>query len=831
MRHGIKKKKLLLWIIFASLAAALIVGVWLFYDLPPVERVKSAQTEASIRILDRKGRLLYEFLPKETGRRQPVSLNDVPQDLVNATVATEDGRFFTNPGFDIGSIARSIWTSLSEGRIVSGGSTITQQVARMLLLSPQERNQRTIRRKLREISLAWLLTQHYSKSEILMLYLNNTYYGNLAYGINGAAETYFGKPVSELDTAECALLAGLAQAPEYYNPLAHSDRANDRKKVVLDLMAKQGFLSAEEKQAAEKETLQYNSSPYPVHALHFVLWVHDQLPALLSESVLNNPSGLDVQTTLDLDWQEFSEQAVSNQMQALEQNLDGINHNVHGMALVVIEPASGSIRAMVGSPNYFDSEHAGAINMALVPRQPGSALKPLIYAAALDPNQPQPWTAATMLLDVKTNFVTKKGESYTPTNYDQQEHGPVLVRQALGSSLNIPAIKTLQYVGLPRFIQFARSLGISTFDDPSHYDLSIALGGGDVTLLDLTTAYAAFANRGIRVDPYSIETITTGAGNVVYAHAVPEPVRVMDERVAWLISDILGDDSARAIGFGRDSLLQIDRPSAVKTGTTTNFHDNWTIGYTPNLIVGVWAGNTDQAPMWNATGITGAGPVWHTIIRGLLQGQPIDWFTTPPGMRQVEICSLSGMLPSPGCEYHSLEWFIDGTEPTAIDTLVKPIPSSGLPDLAVGDTVSGENPKDRIALDLPSDAIDWAHAHGYKLVSELSSSVFLEEDQTASTSSPTPLHITSPAAEAVFYLSKLYPVNIQKLSIQAAAGEIFDQVMFYVDGIEIARLDLPPYEAWWQLQVGVHEIWVEGSLSNREPVISNKVRIEVREDR
>jgi penicillin-binding protein 1C len=829
MNRGARKRERFFWGTFTGLAAVLAVGVWLFYDLPPVELAKTAQPDASIRILDRNGRLLYEFLPKETGRLRPVSLQDVPQDLIDATVATEDSRFFTHPGFDIASIMRSIWTSLGEGRIVSGGSTITQQVARLLLLSPQERNQRTVRRKLREIFLAWMLTLRYSKEDVLTLYLNNMYYGNLAYGINAAAETYFGKPVSELDTAECALLAGLAQAPEYYNPLAYPDRANTRKQVVLNLMVKQGFLTAEKQQLAEQERLRFNPSPYPAHALHFVIWVRDQLTRLVPTPVLNDPSGLVVQTTLDLDWQEFSEQSVSAQMRALDQNPEGVDHNVHGMALVAMDPTSGAVRAMVGSPDYFDSQHGGAINMALVPRQPGSALKPLIYAAALDPNQPQPWTAATMLLDVQTNFVTKKGEAYIPTNYDQQDHGPVLVRQALGSSLNIPAIKTLEHVGLPRLIEFARMLGISTFDDASHYDLSIALGGGDVTLLDLTAAYAAFANRGNLVVPFSVETIANGLGEMVYERVPPEPVAVMDERVAWLISDILSDDSARVIGFGKNSLLQIDRPAAVKTGTTSNFHDNWTIGYTTSLIVGVWAGNTDQAPMWNVTGMSGAGPVWHAVTRGLLQGQPIDWYAPLPGMNQVEICSISGMLPGPGCKYHSLEWFIEGTEPTSVDTIVKSIPAGSLP-LADPTDSSGESLAG-IVLDLPPEALDWAHEHGYVLFSELSRPDPSNEEQSVVNPDPISLQITSPAAQAVFYLSKQYPIDIQKISVRAAAGGMFDQVVLYVDGQEIARFGQPPYETWWQLEAGSHEIWAEGLFFDQPTTRSSTVRIEIREDK
>ncbi|MEJ2749509.1 MAG: penicillin-binding transpeptidase domain-containing protein, partial [Anaerolineae bacterium] len=323
---------------------------------------------------------------------------------------------------------------------------------------------------------------------------------------------------------------------------------------------------------------------------------------------------------------------------------------------------------LVGNADFFDADSGGAINMALVPRQPGSALKPIIYAAALSPDQPQPWTAASMLPDVRTVFMTHEDEPYVPVNYSRNEHGPVLLRQALASSLNIPAVLMLDDIGVATAMDLAADLGISTLGEPDEYDLSFALGGGPVRLLDLTAAYAAFANGGSRITPGLILDVKDAAGNVVYTAVPDEPVRVLDERVAWLISDILSDNEARQLSFGPNSVLNLDRPAAVKTGTTNDFHDNWTVGYTPDLVVGVWVGNADSEPMENVSGVSGAGPIWHYFMRAALAGQPETNFVQPPGLVQVEICALSGLLPGDDCPYRRREWFLAGTQPVESDT-------------------------------------------------------------------------------------------------------------------------------------------------------------------
>jgi membrane peptidoglycan carboxypeptidase len=436
-----KRFKRSYFLIFILLLAGLAAGgyFWLFTNLPAPQEIATRLHTPSIRITDRNGKLLYEALAQDAGRNAVVPLQQIPLKLQQATIATEDSQFYSNPGFDLHGILRAVWLNLRGSQTLVGGSTITQQVARNLLLSAEERSQRSVRRKLREIYLAWQLTRHYSKDEILALYLNQSYYGGMAYGVEAAAQTFFGKSVSELDLAESALLAGLPQTPALYNPLTHPEAAKERQQVVLRRMQEDGYISADERAQADREKLVYATTPYPMQAPHFVMMVRAQLDELFSQEEIYNYGGLVVRTSLDLDWQGHAEQAIAHQIEALKSSPDGLGHNLNNAALVALDPNSGDILALVGSPDYFDAEHAGAINMALAPRQPGSALKPILYATAFDPTRPDPWTAATMLLDVRTTFTTHDGQPYTPANYDLLEHGPVLARQALASSLNIPA--------------------------------------------------------------------------------------------------------------------------------------------------------------------------------------------------------------------------------------------------------------------------------------------------------------------------------------------------------------------------------------------------------
>jgi len=753
---------------------------WLYIlkDLPSPQNISTGFSSPSIRITDRNGKLLYEAFQQNGGRHLSVKSDQIPYALKAATVATEDRSFYSNSGVDWRGIIRAGWINLKQGRIVAGGSTITQQIARNLLLGNEEKNERTVVRKIKEIILALELARYYSKEELLTLYLNHTYYGAMAYGVEAAAQTYFGKPVEALSLAESAVIAGIPQAPALYNPYTNPDKAKQRQKTVLELMEKQGVITPEERKAAEEEPLVYSSTPYPMEAPHFVLMVRDQLDELLSQcgsSMSDFKTGIVVRTTLNLDWQKTAENAIKKHLDTLQSSVkssgytkSSVDHHVTNGALVAIDAKSGEVLALVGSKNYFDQDIYGAVNMATALRQPGSALKPFIYAAAFDkPKSGPPWTPATMILDVITNFTTQKGEVYTPKNYDNLEHGPVLVRQALASSLNIPAVIALDYVGEEEFIKMMKGVGMDTLGDPEKIDLSLALGGGEISLLDLTNAYAVFAKGGVYKPPLFVLDIKAADGTVIYStynggsithdvcmiHNSTLEKRVMDERIAWLISDILSDDDARILGFGRNSILRIDRPAAVKTGTTSNFHDNWTVGYTPSLVVGVWVGNTDHTPMRDISGISGAGPIWHEFIRSVLQNMPKEQFIRPNGLVQVEICSLSGLLPTSLCPYKRLEWFIEGTQPTRYDNIYQEVSI----DVEKNSLASDETPpwriKKLVVLDLPYSALGWAQAHNVPLLLNYVNQVdvfgdersLLPEEDKAFT-----LEVTNPKSNAIF---------------------------------------------------------------------------------
>ena len=831
MKQG--SRKIFRILLFSLLLTVLFGGIgfyfWILRGLPDPAALPERLNQPSIRIVDRNGQLLYEALSQEEGRHTSVPLEQIPLPLRQAVIATEDKTFYHNPGIDAQGILRAFWVNLQGGETLAGGSTITQQVTRNLLLDPQERGQRTLRRKLREGFLAWRVTQRFSKDEILSMYLNQTYFGQMSIGVEAAAQTYFGKSVTELDLAESALLAGLPQAPSLYNPFVDMDAARERQKIVLGLMEKEGYLTTEQRELAVREPLVLAADPFPMQAPHFVIMVRGQLDSILSPEEIRSGGGWTVRTSLDLHWQHLAENAITNQLERLRnEGDDPLGHNIHNAALVALDPNTGQILAMVGSPDYNDPEHAGAVNMALAPRQPGSALKPLIYAAALDPTGPQPWTPATMILDVTTHFTTHEGKPYTPVNYDGLEHGPVLVREALASSLNIPAVIALDHVGLSELYAFATRLGITTLGDPNHADLSVALGGGEVRLLDLTAAYGTFATAGYRVKPVSILEITDQQGSTRYRAELLPKERLIDERVAWLVSDILSDDNARLLGFGRDSVLRLDRPAAVKTGTTTNFHDNWTVGYTPSLVVGVWAGNANHEAMHNITGLTGAAPIWAQMMRSVLAGQPEENFTRPQGLVQVEVCALSGLLPTPACPYRKTEWFIEGTQPQKLDNLYRLVELDSATGRPAGSSTPPERHATATALDLPPQAERWARAQGLLLVKDLATpdaSQNLAEDQPRTEPS---LRLLSPAPNSIYHLTPGLPVEAQQIHLAAASSINPRQVSLWLDGIQIALLDQPPYETWWPLEPGRHEAWAEAVLPGGESLTSEQISFEVK---
>lgn len=658
------------------------IGVYQYFNiasgLPSVDNLQDrAAAFETTRILDRNGNVIYEILDPNAGRRTYVPLEKISPYLIAATIATEDKEFYNHPGFDPIAVARAFIQNYTAGDIVSGASTITQQVARMLLLDDTERYARSYERKAREIVLAAEITRKYSKEEILEIFLNENNYGNLAYGIEAAAETYFNSTSDKLDLAQASFLAGLPQAPAIYDVFTNREATLDRHKQVLVLM----YTLSQEKNCiyvstnlsevcvneianASQYIENYNFIPrdYSMRFPHWVNYIRTQLESQFDPQTIYR-SGFTVYTTLDPGLQDSAESIVKQQIAQLE------DKNATSGALIMMRPSSGEILAMVGSADFYNESISGQVNMALSPRQPGSSIKPLVYLTAFEKG----WTPATLIWDIPSEFPPSGDpndprEPYKPVNYDGRFHGPITVRSAIANSFNIPAVKALQYVGIyddpftgeqDGFINFAERMGISTLtrDD---YGLSLSLGGGDVTLLEMTNAFSTLANNGRRIPPVAITKIIDHLGNVVYEYQQPEGKQVIRTEYAYLMNSILSDNQARTPMFGSNSVLNLPFQVAVKTGTTNDFRDNWTLGFTPDVAVGVWVGNADYTPMQNTTGLSGAAPIWAETMNlaiNQLTGNNPSPFVRPVGVVDRVICAGSGTEPSQWCQNQRNEMF------------------------------------------------------------------------------------------------------------------------------------------------------------------------------
>ena len=855
-------------VLAGGLAVICVVGyVALSSDLPSPDTLIQRSSPDSTKIYDRTGRLLFEVLDPRAGRRTRVALGDLPPAFREAVVAVEDANFYQHPGVDPVAIMRTFWYAIQEDRFVSGGSTITQQLARQLLLSQEEREERTVQRKLREMILALRLNQTYTKDTILEMYVNEVYYGQLAYGIEAAARTYFGKPARELDLAEASLLAGLIQSPSAYNPLVNLDAAKARQGVVLGLMVKDGFLTSDEATLAKSEVLHFAgtneaanapsdptgtglATAHPVTpflAPHFVVYVRNLLEAIYGDELVNH-GGLRVITTLDMDMQQQAERVIRSRLDDLARRTrEGTepDYNVHDAALVAMNPANGDIVAMVGSADYFDKSIDGAVNVALAERQPGSAIKPVTYATAFG----RDYTPATVLSDVPTTFTTKEGEPYQPQNYDTTWHGPISLRQALATSSNMIAVKVLDHVGLNAMIGTARALGITSFDSDERFGLSLTLGGGEVTLLELTTAYGGFANGGMQVTPRAILRVTTGdpvwtgrygggpktEDSSFWTDQSPPPVfglpSAVSPQIAYLITSILSDDGARIPAFGEESVLKLSRPAAAKTGTTTDFRDNWTIGYTPNLVTGVWVGNADNAPMYKTSGITGAGPIWHDFMEAALAGRPIQNFARPDGLVDEQICDTSGLLATDACPRKRIETFIAGTEPIRQDDSYQVLAIDAATGLVWANGCAG--PKvERTFRIMPVDAVAWGIEQGIEQppLSDCKArgSVSNPESQAQYGNAPS-LVVVSPARNATFALTSSLPPDTQRVEIAARPGTSgrWREITLLVDGQPIGTFRAEPYRALWPLRAGTHTVQAVGVDGAGQQVQSDVVQFTV----
>ena len=543
------------------------------------------------------------------GRRTWVKIDQISPFLVDATVATEDATFFTNTGIDPARIAGAALQNMQGEGVVSGASTITMQLARNLFLGYEERYDQNLDRKILEVGLASELTNAYSKNEVLEMYLNLLNYGHLTYGPEAAAQVYFGKSAADLTLAEATLLAGIPQQPANLDLFVNFEGAKQRQKIVLALMVRHGFLSEEEANAVYAESVVLDTTPerQNVSAPHFVNFVLDQLESRLGQEYVRR-AGLHIHTTLDPALQAAAQEVVTSESAKLQGRFD--NNNA---ALVALGPGTNDLLAMVGSLDFFNEAIDGQVNVATSLRQPGSSIKPILYATAFNDNLISP---ATVIWDTPITYTVGVDESYTPLNYDRRMHGPVTARAGLANSFNIPAVKLLDGVGVVRMLESAQAMGLHSLSrGPEWYGLSLTLGGGEVTLLDLATAYHTLANGGRYLPPRYILAISDGTGQSMWEEDDLTGVQVISAAAASLMTDILSDNPARTPMFGGNSYLALDRPAAAKTGTTDDNRDAWTLGYTRYLLTGVWVGNTDGRPMNNATGASGAGPIWNAFMR------------------------------------------------------------------------------------------------------------------------------------------------------------------------------------------------------------------------
>lgn len=648
----------------------LILGpsIYLFWGIPLPTQLNSQNLPVSTKIFDRNGKLVYEIFVDK--RRTPIKLSEVPANIKNATISIEDKDFYKHQGFSYTGILRAIYNTIFQGSL-QGGSTITQQLVKNGLLTQE----RTIRRKAQEVILTVIVEGIYTKDQILEMYLNTIPYGGTSYGIESASETYFAKPAANLDLAESALIAGLPQRPSTYSPFgAHPELAKSRQEEVLKQMVANKYITQDEANAANKETLTY-AEINPPEAPHFALWIKEQLADKYGDKVVEQ-GGLRVYTTLDLDIQNIAQQAVASEVAKLK------NQHVGNGAAIVTRPGSGEILAMVGSKDYFSTDTDGKVNVILAQRQPGSSIKPLNYALAI---RDKKITAATAFADVPTCFRVLGQPDYCPVNYDGTFHGLVETRFALGNSYNVPAVKTLAVNGIDNFVSFANQMGVSSFTDPKNYGLSLTLGGGEVRPYDMAVAYGVLANQGIEEPLMAVTKVVDWKGNVLEEND-PKKIqltgtRVLNSDVTFIVSHILYDNNARTAAFGPSSFLNVKGHSevSVKTGTTNDRRDNWTIGYTPDAAVVVWVGNNDNTPMSGAvSGVTGASPIWNKIMKAVLDKAEVGaydasekghaWPKQPDNVIGATICADTGGLPgadpaNPGCPTR-FEYFLEGTLPS-----------------------------------------------------------------------------------------------------------------------------------------------------------------------
>jgi 1A family penicillin-binding protein len=641
-RSALNKQARRTYLVMAFLSLALVTGgvllvassTYAIYsaDLASPAALANKQKTGTT-ILDRNGKVLYEVYG--ASERVSVSYPEVPKPLINATLAAEDAGFFDHPGFSVRGIARALYKNVMHRGTVEGGSTLTQQLIKNTLLT----SERSLMRKVQELALATEVERRYNKEQIMEMYLNDIYYGEGSYGVGTAAKTYFNKPVQSLTLGETALLAGLPLGPSRFDPAVYPEAARARRDFVLDRMHQLGHITAEHLNLAKAEPIKASARQINIRAPHFVFYVLDELRQKYGDEAVEH-GGITVTTTLDLDKQNLAQNLTRQQIEKLR------GRRVTNAALVALEPKSGEIMSMVGSYDYNDAGF-GTVNLTTALRQPGSSMKPICYLAGFTKGM----TGATPLDDKPLSIADGSGQMYKPTNYDEKFRGVVTLRRALANSLNVPAVNMLKQIGVSTCLDMAQSLGITTLNTPERYGLSLTLGAGEVKMVDMAAAYGTIANGGIKVTPVAIKQVKDRNGADITKKPVtpPDTKPVVDPRYAYMMSNILADNEAKKEIFGTNTPFRIaPHEVAVKTGTTNDFRDNWTAGYTRDIVTIVWAGNNDNTPMGRVDGFTGAAPIWHDYMAEYLKGKPAHSFAKPAGIILQRVCYMGdGGLANP----------------------------------------------------------------------------------------------------------------------------------------------------------------------------------------
>lgn len=805
-RQGHFYKRRSFWIKVGIAAGAMtcfvvISGIWFAKDIPGPKGIKKTFSSANTVLYDRNGKEITELHGDQN--RTIISFDQMPENIKHATIAVEDKNFYKHGGFDVTGMIRAAYYDARYGSLAQGGSTITQQFIKKAVLS----DNKSFWRKYKELVMSVEMEFLYSKNQILQMYLNEIPYGSQAYGIEAASETFFNKPAKELDNgivglSESALLAGLPRAPSHYSPYyGEAGVAIERRNIILDLMATQHYITKDQAAQAKQVDVIALLNQHPLAsgnpAPHFTQYVRQQLVNQFGEKRVDQ-GGLKVTTTLDLNTQRQAQASIDAGMKKVN------SYGGDNAAMVAEDPKTGEILAMIGSADYGNVKIGGNVNVATAERQPGSSFKPFVYATAFKKN----YFPGSTIFDLKTDF----GGGYMPQNYNLSQYGPVSMRQALDNSLNISAVKTLYLAGVGDSIQTAHDLGITTLNaGASNYGLSLVLGGGEVKLTDMVASYGTFATQGVKHPQIAIKKVTDGSGHTVWDNK-PHSSNALDQQIAYMIQNVLSDNQSRAMVFGTNNYLNLgSRPVAAKTGTTENFRDAWTMGFTPSLVAGVWVGNTDGTYMnRSADGSIVAAPIWNDFMKKTLGNSPVEQFVKPAGIKSVTVDTLTGKKPGAGTKQTRTDiaasWTQIGTtgdtngKSYQIDKVSKKLATDLTPAAAI-ETVTSTSVHCELPVSDPAYArweapVDaWAAAHGYG-----SGSVPTEYDDVHVEANRPSIQIASPIDGA----KVASPISVQ---LQVAAPLGVDHVEVYLDGTTYPATAVgSTYTAQINADTGTHQI-------------------------